>query len=140
MPSHIKKFKANTPFPRSVICEFEAESSKAVPVIKKGTHSIWKNQLITTVCIIICAWLYISGNLPYVGLPYPNLVKAANIEFPKAAFITSKLTHWALNDIRGVGLDIPLTYTEKIIKIIRLRREVAIICDRIIIDQHRRLR
>lgn len=99
-------------------------------------------KAITIILIVIimfmlpCTWLYASGNLPYVAPPARSLVMAVNSEFPGAASMTSNLAHRAWENVRDMGLSVPLTYTERITKIKRIRLVVAAICNRIISDKH----
>ncbi|MBC8460206.1 MAG: hypothetical protein H8D67_19650 [Deltaproteobacteria bacterium] len=102
--------------------------------------TIAKILVVIIICILPCTWLYTSGNLPYVAQPARCLVMAVNSKFPEAALITSNLAHRAWGKVRDMGLSVPLTYTERIKKIKKIRLEVAAICNRIISDKHRGVR
>ena len=95
---------------------------------------IAKILVVIIVCTLPYTWLYASGNLPYVAPPARCLVIAVNSEFPRAASVTSNLAHRAWKNARDMGLSVPLTYTERIAKIKKIRLEVAAICNRIITD------
>ena len=97
---------------------------------------ITKISVVIIVCMLPCTWLYASGNLPYVTPPAHSLVMAVNSEFPRAASATSNLAHRAWENVRDMGLSVPLTYTERITKIKKIRLEVAAICNQIITDKH----
>lgn len=101
---------------------------------------IAKIPVVIIMCILPCTWLYASGNLSYVAPPARSLVMAVNSEFPGAASMTSNLAHRAWENVRDMGLSVPLTYTEKIKKIKKIRLVVAAICNQIITDKHNGVR
>lgn len=95
-----------------------------------------KMLVIVIVSVLMSAWLYASGNLPYGAPPARWLVEAVNSEFPEAALITSNLAHVTWGKFRAMGLSVPLTYTERIKRIREIRLEVAALCNQIITDEH----
>lgn len=101
---------------------------------------IAKIPLVIIMCMLPCTWLYASGNMPYVASPARSLVMAVNSEFPKTASVTSNLAHRTWENVRDMGLSVPLTYTERIIKIKKIRLEVAAICNQIITDKYNGVR
>ena len=77
-------------------------------------------------------WLYASGNLP-LFFPMPEeIVSAVKASWPGPVGATFKEAHWIFERLRSMGLDIPLTYNERLLCIARMKLQVTALCDDII--------
>ena len=81
---------------------------------------------------ILPAWLCASGNLPPLFDGEQRIIQAVHFSCPKASLATFKFVHQAIEKIRSAGVNVPLTYNERSLRINWIRTEAIKICSSII--------
>ena len=82
--------------------------------------------------ILVPGWLYVSGNLPSLFPSNERLIRAVNASWPALAELTFKGSRLAFERLRDLGLEVPYTYNERLMRIARIRARVIRMCNQII--------
>lgn len=77
-------------------------------------------------------WLYASGNLPSLFIPNECIIRAINDCWPNLAGATFQKSHRIFEKLRNVGIDVPCSYNERLVRIAEIRGQVIRICNQII--------
>ena len=86
------------------------------------------------VLFILPAWLYASGNLPPLFAGEQRFIWAVQHSYPELARATYKTSHRALEKLRDLGINVPYTYNERLLRVKVIRDEVIEICNGMIMD------
>ncbi|OPX39789.1 MAG: hypothetical protein B1H11_02140 [Desulfobacteraceae bacterium 4484_190.1] len=98
----------------------------------------WMLKIATAIMLIVLlvpGWLYASGNLPSLFPCNESIIRAINGSFPELANATFRESHRAFEKLRNVGVAVPYTYNEQLLKITSIRIQVIRICNNILLDQ-----
>lgn len=87
---------------------------------------------VATGAMLVPGWLYASGNLPSLFPSNDRLIRAVNASWPALAELIFKRSHLAFEKLRDLGLEVPYTYNERLMRIARIRAEVIRMCNQII--------
>jgi len=90
--------------------------------------------LVAFIITLLPGWLYGSGNLPLPPLGNERIIRFVNYSCPDLARATFKASHQTFERIRGIGIEIPYTYNERLLQVELIRNEVIKICDSILTD------
>ena len=77
-------------------------------------------------------WLYASGNLPSIFPRNELIIRTINDACPNLAEVTFQNAHRTFQKLRNVGIKVPYTYNERLLKISKIKKQVIRICNRII--------
>ena len=89
---------------------------------------------IILIVVLVPGWLYASGNLPSLFIPNECIIRAINDCWPNLAGATFQKSHRIFEKLRNVGIDVPYSYNERVMKITEIRGQVLRICNQIIMD------
>ena len=92
---------------------------------------------ILMIALLATGWLYASGNLPSLFIPNECIIRAINDCWPNLAEVTFQKSHRAFEKLRNVGIDVPCSYNERLVRIAEIRGQVIRICNQIIKGERR---
>jgi hypothetical protein len=92
---------------------------------------------ILMIALLAPGWLYASGNLPSVFIPNECIIRAINDCWPDLAGATFQKSHRAFEKLRNVGINVPCSYNERLVRIAEIRGQVIRICNQIIKGERR---
>ncbi len=90
---------------------------------------------IILIVVLVPGWLYASGNLPSFSPRNEVVIRAINSSLPELAKITYQKSHRVFDILRNLGIKVPYTYNEQLLKITSIKNQVIKICNTIILDQ-----
>ena len=79
-------------------------------------------------------WLYASGNLPHIFPQNTRIIKTFDASWPNLAEATFQNSHRAFQKLRKIGIKVPYSYNERLIRISQIKKQVIRICNSIITD------
>ena len=82
--------------------------------------------------ITIPTWLYASGNLPITLPVHERLIATTNMVWPALSRMTYQTSHRVFDKLRRMGLLIPLSHNEQIMKIKSIHENTIRVCNGII--------
>lgn len=87
---------------------------------------------ILMIALLAPGWLYASGNFPSLFIPNECIIRAINDCWPDLAGATFQKSHRAFEKLRNLGINVPCSYNERLVRIAEIRGQVIRICNQII--------
>ena len=81
--------------------------------------------------MILCgvvAWCYATGNIPDTVFPLDGVPTRLHRIFPEFTKSTDQVFEKTWLSMRRIGINIPPSHNERIIRILKLRCEISLIC------------
>ena len=98
-------------------------------------RKFWKTlKLALIITPIVPGWLFASGNLPSLHPHNELVIRAVNDSFPELSGISFQKSHRFYKRLRGRGIQMPLSYNERMLKIAGIRSHTIKICNTILAD------
>ena len=88
---------------------------------------------VAMIAMLVPGWLYASGNLPSLFPRNECIIRAINDSWSDLAAVTFQKCRWAFEKLRNLGLEVPYTYNERLVRIAEIRNQVLRICNNIIV-------